>query len=232
MSGHTDQFQTEVTRLLLEAVENSGFVLAGAGAVRAHGLTDRPTEDIDLFAGSLISDENFRTAVDTADSALTQAGFEVSRLRDTGAFSRLRVYDPTGSRVLEVDFAVNWRAEPPVRMSLGLVLSERDAVAGKLSAVYSRGEVREFPDLDPIRASGRYSDADLLALEAEHDIGFDQSMFAEQLSRVILVDPVEAEEYGLDSEAFLQVQQRIMNWATALRDAEHDRPRDEDTRQR
>lgn len=138
--------------------------------------------------------------------------------------------DPTGSRVLEVDFAVNWRAEPPVRMSLGLVLSERDAVAGKLSAVYSRGEVRDFLDLDSIRASGRYSDADLLALEAEHDIGFDQSMFAEQLSRVILIDPVEAEEYDLDSEAFLQVQQRIMNWATALRDAEHDRPHDEDTR--
>ena len=132
--------------------------------------------------------------------------------------------------MLEVDFAVNWRAEPPVRMSLGLVLSERDAVAGKLSAVYSRGEVRDFLDLDSIRASGRYSDADLLALEAEHDIGFDQSMFAEQLSRVILVDPVEAEEYDLDSEAFLQVQQRIMNWATALRDAEHDRPHDEDTR--
>ena len=103
-------------------------------------------------------------------------------------------------------------------------------MAGKLSAVYSRGEVREFPDLDSIRASGRYSDADLLALETKHDIGFDQSMFAEQLSRVILIDPVEAEEYGLDSEAFLQVQQRIMNWATALRDAEHDRPHDEDTR--
>jgi len=55
VSGHTNQFQTEVTRLLLEAVENSGFVLAGAGAVRAHGLTDRPTEDIDLFVDSLIS---------------------------------------------------------------------------------------------------------------------------------------------------------------------------------
>ena len=129
---------------------------------------------------SLIGSEDFRTAVDTADAALTQAGFEVSRLRDTGAFSRLRVRDPGSIWVLEVDFAVNWRADPPVRMSLGLVLSERDAVARKLSAVYSRGEVRDF-----------------LALGAEHDVGFDQSMFAEQLSRITLIDPVEAEEYGL-----------------------------------
>jgi hypothetical protein len=33
-------------------------------------------------------------------------------------------------------------------MSFGPVLSERDAVAGKRSAVYSRGEVRDFLDLD------------------------------------------------------------------------------------
>lgn len=166
---------------------------------------------------SLIGSEDFRTAVDTADAALTQAGFEVSRLRDTGAFSHLRVRDPGSIRMLEVDFAVNWRADPPVRMSLGLVLSERDAVAGKLSVVYSRGEVRDFLDLDSIRISGRYSDADLLALGAEHDVGFDQSMFAEQLSRITLIDPVEAEEYGLGSEAFQQVQARAHRPSTTTR---------------
>ena len=186
-------------------------------ASRAHGLTDRPTEDIDLFMDSLIGSEDFRTAVDTADAALTQAGFEVSRLQDTGAFSRLRVRDPGSIWVLEVDFAVNWRADPPVRMSLGLVLSERDAVARKLSAVYSRGEVRDFLDLDSIRISGRYSDADLLALGAEHDVGFDQSMFAEQLSRITLIDPVEAEEYGLGSEAFQQVQAHAHRPSTTTR---------------
>lgn len=119
--------------------------------------------------------------------------------------------------MLEVDFAVNWRADPPVRMSLGLVLSERDAVARKLSAVYSRGEVRDFLDLDSIRIFGRYSDADLLALGAEHDVGFDQSMFAEQLSRITLIDPVEAEEYGLGSEAFQQVQARAHRPSTTTR---------------
>lgn len=169
---------------------------------RPDGPTDRGyrPEDIDLFVDSLIGSEDFRTAVDTADAALTQAGFEVSRLRDTGAFSRLRVRDPGSIWVLEVDFAVNWRADPPVRMSLGLVLSERDAVARKLSAVYSRGEVRDF-----------------LALGAEHDVGFDQSMFAEQLSRITLIDPVEAEEYGLGSEAFQQVQARAHRPSTTTR---------------
>lgn len=84
--------------------------------------------------------------------------------------------------------AVNWRAEPPVHMSVGPVLSERDAVAGKLSAVYSRGEVRDFLDLDTVRATGRYSDEELLAFGREHDTGFNREMFAEQLSLVMRFD--------------------------------------------
>lgn len=42
--------QRRVARLALEAAgEDAGFALAGAGAIREHGLSDRPTEDVDLF---------------------------------------------------------------------------------------------------------------------------------------------------------------------------------------
>lgn len=166
MSGVAEDLQRRVTGLLLEALDGTGFVLAGAGAIRAHGLTDRPTEDVDLFAGPLISEDDFAAAVVTAEQALADAGYGVARLREYPTFVRLHVQAGEG---LEVDLAVNWRADPPVRMDLGAVLSERDAVAGKLSAVYSRGEVRDFLDLDAIRASGRYSDDELLALGREHD---------------------------------------------------------------
>jgi hypothetical protein len=104
-------------------------------------------------------------------------------------------------------------------MSVGPVLSERDAVAGKLSAVYSRGEVRDFLDLDAIRASGRYTDSDLLALGREHDDGFDTGMFAAQLSRVLHLDALEAEEYGITANAFAAMQHRTLRWAVQLRGA-------------
>ena len=39
--------QREVTRIALDGL--AGFALAGSGAIREHGLIERPTEDVDLF---------------------------------------------------------------------------------------------------------------------------------------------------------------------------------------
>lgn len=43
------EHQRDVTRLLLSVVDDAGFALAGSGAIREHGVTARPTEDVDLF---------------------------------------------------------------------------------------------------------------------------------------------------------------------------------------
>lgn len=172
MRQPNEAMQQHIARLLLDAVADAGFALAGAGAVRAHGVITRPTYDVDLFTEPLISEHDFRAAVTAGEVALRAAGYRVIELRITATFARLNVQDTSGHS-LDVDFAPNWRADPPVRMDVGPVLSERDAVAGKLSAVYSRGEVRDFLDLDSIGTSGRYTDADLLALGREHDDGFD-----------------------------------------------------------
>ena len=217
MGDPVEQFQRRITRHLLDALDGTGFALAGAGAIRAHGLTDRPTHDIDLFVRPQISGSAFRAAVTQGCTALSRSGCVVVVVQESDAFARLRVHD--AELAVEVDFAVNWRADPPVVMNVGLVLSERDAVAGKLSAVYSRGEVRDFLDLDAIRGSGRYSDADLLALGREHDDGFDVLMFAAQLARVAHFEAEEADEYGVDQAAFALIQRRTLSWAVAIRDS-------------
>lgn len=41
--------QRDIARIALDASRDSGFVLAGSGAIREHCLSHRPTEDIDLF---------------------------------------------------------------------------------------------------------------------------------------------------------------------------------------
>nr|NLI49684.1 hypothetical protein [Propionibacterium sp.] len=48
MSAETDA-QREVTRVALAGIAGAGFALAGSGAIREHGVSDRPTEDVDLF---------------------------------------------------------------------------------------------------------------------------------------------------------------------------------------
>lgn len=172
-----------------------------------------------MFTAPLIDGAAFRAAVAHAAGTLGDAGFDVIGVLETDTFARLRVHDPAG-QVLDVDFAVNWRAEAPVQMSLGPVLSERDAVAGKLSAVYSRGEIRDFLDLDAIRSSGWYTDEQLLVLGKEDDVGFDRAMFAAQLSRVVHFEAEEAEEYGITARDVTAMQRRILAWARQLRDGQ------------
>lgn len=219
MTGDEDaraDVQLRVTRLLLNTVADAGFVLAGAGAIRQWGLTDRPTEDVDLFAGHTTTAEQFRTALDAAETALTEAGFEVSRSRVSDSFARFHLRSQ-GEELLDVDFGINWRADAPVAMTVGPVLSERDAIAGKLSALYSRGEVRDFLDLDSIRTAGRLTDAQLLTLSREHDDGFDPGMFAAQLSRIATILPTQAARYGVNVDEFAEVQRRTLAWAVELR---------------
>lgn len=48
-------WQRQVTTLLLHRVGSAGFALAGSGAIREHGITDRPTRDVDLFTTTATS---------------------------------------------------------------------------------------------------------------------------------------------------------------------------------
>jgi hypothetical protein len=49
-----------VARIALDSVE--GFALAGSGAIREHGVIDRPTEDVDLFTANA-DEEAFSVAI-------------------------------------------------------------------------------------------------------------------------------------------------------------------------
>lgn len=205
--------------LLLSAIGDAGFALAGATAIREHGLTARPTQDVDLFAASNTTAEQFQVALARGEAALRERGYLVTRHRSFPLFARLVVEDHDGVG-LEVDLGVDWRQDPPVQLSIGPVLSIRDAVAGKVGAVYSRGEARDFLDLDAIRESGRFTDAELLRLACDHDDGFDARMFAVQLDRVSQVDPDEVSEYGVDAATLEAITRRLQRWGTSLQDGQ------------
>ncbi|MBF4564614.1 hypothetical protein [Plantibacter sp. VKM Ac-2876] len=118
-----EELQRDITRLALRALDGTPFALAGSGAIREHGIIDRPTQDIDLF---------------TTDEG----------------------------QVVEMDLGVDDRGGEPVTRSVGPVLGLDDAVANKVSALYSRAEARDYLDVDAIRTSGKFTDADLVAAAA------------------------------------------------------------------
>ncbi|MFK0042365.1 nucleotidyl transferase AbiEii/AbiGii toxin family protein [Paenarthrobacter sp. NPDC090517] len=210
------EYQRDVTRLALEALASGGFALAGSGAIREHGIIDRPTIDIDLFT-SVTSTDAFALATQRLAAAMRASGLEVAERRNAPQFANFSVTSPTGQTV-EVDLGVDWRAAEPVTLSVGPVLSLEDAVGSKVVAVYSRAEVRDYLDLDAIRQSGKFTDNQLLDLAVDRDPGFDVAMFAGQLEQINRITSTRrVEEYGVGEQELAQLKARLSGWADELR---------------
>jgi hypothetical protein len=81
-----------------------GFALAGGYAVQAHGLLDRPSEDIDLFTAWERRDE-FAAAVDAVVAAYRVESYAVAVTQQFDTFARLTVTDPA---LPEHPYKANW----------------------------------------------------------------------------------------------------------------------------
>lgn len=204
--------QREVARIALAGVQ--GFALAGSGAIREHGVIDRPTEDVDLFTTTQDVTE-FGAAVDAMTEQLRGSGFVVDQTRRAPQYARLHVATNDG-RQLDVDLGVDWRHDDPVRLDVGPVLSLADAVGSKVGALYSRGEARDYLDVDAIRRSGRFTDEQLVTAAAERDPGFDVAMFSQQLASAARLRPAQVARYGVTAEELEAVKARCTQWAETL----------------
>lgn len=208
--------QRRITRLALESVgEDAGFALAGSGAIREHGLIDRPTEDVDLFTIQQ-AQARFGTSLDRIITALRASGYSVETRRRLDMFAQLTVVSAQGPST-DVDLGVDWRAHPPVQLDVGPVLSIEDAVGNKMSALFSRAETRDYLDVDAIRRSGKYSDEELLALARNTDTGFDLGLFAQNLDNVERIQPEEVQVYGLTAGQLDGLKARTKAWAVSIR---------------
>lgn len=204
--------QREVVRIALAGV--AGFALAGSGAIREHGMIERPTEDVDLFTTNQ-DVTAFSAAVDQVTDQLRGSGYQVDQSRRAAQFARLHVATKDGLQ-LDVDLGVDWRQDDPVFLSVGPVLSVADAVGNKVSALYSRGEARDYLDVDAIRASGRFSDDQLVTAAAERDAGFEVGVFAQQLAAASRLQPAQVVRYGVTADQLEAVKARCVEWAAGL----------------
>src|ERR1700760_2043631 len=76
--------QREVATIALRVAARYGFALAGGNALIAHGVIDRPTEDVDLFSDQ---ETGVGQAADTVEAALRAAHFTVERLDEADDLS-------------------------------------------------------------------------------------------------------------------------------------------------
>ena len=80
-----NEFHRQVAAIALGVAAPHGFALGGGNALIAHGIIDRPTEDVDLFTDE---DDGVEAAAGAVEEALQVAGFEAER-RDSRWARRL-----------------------------------------------------------------------------------------------------------------------------------------------
>ncbi len=193
-----------------------GFALAGGYAVQAHGLLNRPSEDVDLFT-AWERREDFAVAVDAVVDAYRADGYTVEVTQRFETFARLAVTDPaTPERPYKVELAANWRARPPVTMDIGPVLHVDDVVTGKMSALFTRAEPRDFLDVDAAVTTGRYTREQLLELAEQADVGFDRRILADLFAMLQRYPDRRFAAYGAASGQIQAMRDRFARWREEL----------------
>lgn len=215
-----DEFHRDVATIALRAAARNGFALAGGNALIAHGIIDRPTDDVDLFSDQ---EAGVAAAADAVQSALRAAGFLAERRDRLGGLQEVFegmteglaewiITAPSGQQTM-LQMAHFDRMRGPVTMDVGPVLDLEDVAAGKAVALVSRVEPRDY--VDTAAALGRYTVAQLIGLARRLDPGLTERDFADagrQLDR--MPDRLFA-RYGLTPADVAELRKRFAAWPRA-----------------
>ncbi len=113
MSGSSiTDFQVEVARVFFAMPEAGSFLLAGGLALAAHGLTERPTADLDVFTSKA---GDVAVAVEAITRAATDRQWMVETVQGSQNFVRLSV---VGQDDLIVDIGLDSPPDLPPTMSI------------------------------------------------------------------------------------------------------------------
>ncbi|MCW2908166.1 MAG: hypothetical protein JWL68_2955, partial [Actinomycetia bacterium] len=187
-----DELQREVATIALRTAARHGFALAGGNALIAHGIVDRPTDDVDLFSDQ---ETAVTAAADAVEAALREAGFEAERRDQTGGLEEVFygmgeglaewIITAPGGQQTMLQMAYFDRTRGPVTMDVGPVLDLEDLAGSKVCALASRVEPRDY--IDTAAALQRYNAGQLISFARRLDPGLEDRDFADagaQLDRM------------------------------------------------
>jgi hypothetical protein len=211
-----DPFLADITRVALVVANRHGFALGGGNALRLHGLIDRPTTDVDLFTDR---EHAVRAAADLVLRALADAGLNAIEVTGDSDLD-IAVYGlddlmidievTDGERTAQLSLATQPRAHAPIVMALGPVIHLDDLIAGKVSAIVNRREIRDYIDTAAFLAD--HDVTDLLAAARRVDPGMEDEDIV-MVGRVLDDMPDRSfARYGLEPAAVAQLRQRFTAW--------------------
>jgi hypothetical protein len=211
------QLHGQVAAIALRAAAPHGFALGGGNALLAHGITNRPTRDVDVF-----SDEQggVEAAADAVEAALLGAGFGTERRDETAGLAD--IFDGMGEGLAEwivtapggeqmmLQLAYFDRSRTPVIMDVGPVLDLEDVVGGKVCALASRAEPRDY--LDTAAALERYSIAQVIGFARRLDPGLTRRDFGDAGQRLDRWGDGIFAPYGLGAPEVARLREQFAAW--------------------
>lgn len=218
--------QRQTTKMILDVISVYGFALAGSGAIREHGLINRQTQDIDLFTSFDKAEEGcFEDILKDIEKLFKESNYSYNKIRNESHFARYRL-EKDGQEI-ELDIGIDYRKNEPVILDIGPVLDVEDAVMNKLTALYSRGEFRDFLDVYSILESKKYSFEELLVKAKEYDLGFTEEYFAMRLKEVSKINLDNVSEYGINESQLTAIKARLTKWADEILNKNEDYTKNE-----
>jgi len=194
-----------------------GFALGGGNALLVHGVTTRLTQDVDLFTDQ---EDGVEAAAAAVEAALAAAGLRAERQDDAADLADLfpdmgqglaewTVSTPNGERTV-LQMAYFDRSRAPVVMEVGPVLALEDVAGGKVCALASRVEVRDY--VDTARMLERYDPAQLIGFAHRLDPGLTAEDFAEAAKQLDLIPDGEFSRYGLGQREVTALRSKFSVW--------------------
>lgn len=188
------ELQVEVLRIFFSLAESDGFVLAGGAGLAAVGLSERRTEDLDLFT----SRASVEAAADALEADLLHRSCHVVRIHDTPTFRRLAVTTHDHAEVL-VDLARDsGPLDAPTITAFGPTYPAVELAARKLLALFGRAALRDFIDVATVSAA--FDRCELIELARRIDAGFDEYVLTEMIQMLVRYSDDEIREYGADPD--------------------------------
>jgi hypothetical protein len=205
-----DPLHEQILRITFALPEADQIALAGGGAMIAHELVERPTQDVDLFTPRPAEVEHI---ADALARALRAIGAEIDVDRRGPTFVRLLVTMGDQRRVA-VEIAHDARIRPTVQLGFGRVLHPDEVAADKMLALFGRAAARDLVDVHAL--ADRHDLDQLCALATEKDPGFQRAALADAL-RAAAARPDEAfSELGLTGAALSDLRSWAEGWRLLL----------------
>jgi hypothetical protein len=212
--------QREVATIALRVAARYGFALAGGNALMAHGVIDRPTEDVDLFSDQ---ETGVAAAADAVEAALLAAGFTAER--QGGADDLGDLFEGLGEGLAEwlvtssqgqqtmLQMAYFDRMRGPVTMDVGPVLDIEDLAGWKTVALVSRVEPRDYVDV--AAALDHYTVDQLIGLARQRDPGLEDRDFTDAGRRLDQMPDGVFHRYVRRPEDVAQLREMFTDWPRA-----------------